>query len=101
MIPGAVNLPAQSFYVSLPSLVRILASVPLVIFHCSRSNGRGPRAAGWYADALQAHSKLSDEIVAKRVRILHGGIVAWEAHVGQGSIEQRGVATEDKSTIQL
>jgi arsenical-resistance protein 2 len=100
MIPGAVNFPAQSFYVALPTLLHLLAPVTLVVFHCSQSNGRGPRAAGWYADALQKHLGLSNEAVSKRVRVLKGGIMAWEARFGKGTLEQRGVTT-GKSTVQL
>ncbi|UZJ56245.1 hypothetical protein CBS101457_005565 [Exobasidium rhododendri] len=100
MIPGAINLPAQSLCASMPTLMRVLSSVPLVIFHCGRSNGRGPRAAGWYADALQSHLGLDDKDVAQRVRILTGGIVAWEASFGQGSLQHRGERDHNK-TVQL
>lgn len=100
MIPGAINLPAHSFHVALPSLLHLLAPIPIVVFHCGRSNGRGPRAAGWYADALQKHLNLSDEAVSKRVRVLKGGIVAWEARFGQGSLQERGV-TYGRATVQL
>jgi arsenical-resistance protein 2 len=44
-----------------------------VIFHCSSSNGRGPRCAGWYADYLVAHS-LTEHSEAL---VLKGGIKAW------------------------
>lgn len=103
MIPGAINLPAHSLPVSVPTLVALLSAVPLVLFHCNRSNGRGPRAAGWYADALQDHLSLSDEHLAQRVAILEGGIVAWEARFGTGAIEQRGKTQSETSrtSIQL
>jgi arsenical-resistance protein 2 len=100
MIPGAINLPAHSFHVALPTLLHLLAPIPMIIFHCGRSNGRGPRTAGWYADALQKHLNLSNEAVSKRVRVLTGGIVAWEARFGQGSLQERGV-TSGKATVQL
>jgi hypothetical protein len=48
-------------------------SVPLVIFHCSSSNGRGPRCAGWYQDALVSQGVEGSEAV-----ILAGGVKAWE-----------------------
>jgi arsenical-resistance protein 2 len=100
MIPGAVNFSAHSFHVALPTLLQLLAPIPLVVFHCSRSNGRGPRTAGWYADALQKHMNLSDEDVSKRVRILKGGIVAWEERFGQGSLQERG-ENHGRATRQL
>lgn len=100
MIPNALNLPAQSFYLSLPVLVQVFASVPLIVFYCSHSNGRGPRAAGWYADALQDYLNLSNEATSSRVKILQGGIAAWEVCFGQGSLEHRGSPSQ-KSTVQL
>lgn len=100
MIPGAINLPAHSLSVSLPTLVETFATIPLLVFHCNRSTGRGPRAAGWYADALQKRLNLTDKVVSERVKILKGGIVAWESHFGQGSLDRRGTQDEKKS-IQL
>lgn len=90
MIPGAVNFPAHSLFLSAPTLVKSLSTIPIIIFHCNRSNGRGPRAAGWYADCMQSQFKLTDEEVAKRVGILQGGIVAWEEKYGIGEISERG-----------
>lgn len=109
MIPGAINLPAHSLFLAASTLAVILADVPLLIFHCNRSNGRGPRAAGWFADELQRQTGASDQQIAERVAILHGGIVAWEEHFGAGHLEERGnprKADEDqqgsrRATVQL
>jgi len=70
LIKGAINLPAQTFYQTLPALVPILSRIPKVIFHCQSSLGRGPRCAGWYADALPSNAS-SEPLV------LEGGIIAW------------------------
>lgn len=78
----------------------LLLHIPLVIFHCSRSAGRGPRAAGWFADALDTRGIFSTEVVAKRVAILQGGIVRWEEVYGAGSLEKRG-QHDGMRTIQL
>ena len=99
IIPGAINLPAQTFHQTLPTLIAILSRsveyavvlrifsqftqvlhywcrIPRVIFHCSSSNGRGPRCAGWYQDALN-----QDKITSSKAYVLTGGIKAWkEAH---------------------
>ena len=72
VIPGAVNLPAQTFYPLLPTLSSLLASIPIVVFHCSSSLGRAPRCAGWFADALPSDSEC-------KVFILQGGMKAWRA----------------------
>ncbi|PWN96150.1 hypothetical protein FA09DRAFT_300336 [Tilletiopsis washingtonensis] len=100
LIPGAINLPAHSLPAALPGLLPLLSRVPLVVFHCNRSNGRGPRSAGWYADALQAHLALSDADVSARVAILAGGIVAWEERHGVGELSRRG-KQDGLKTVQL
>ena len=72
LIKGAINVPAQTFYQTLPTLLHLLAPIPAVIFHCQSSLGRGPRCAGWYADALPPGA-------ASRALVLDGGIKAWLA----------------------
>lgn len=74
MIPSALNLPAQTFHSTLPILTRALSHIPILIFHCSSSRGRGPRCAGWYADAIadQPGGELE-----QKVYVLQGGIVEW------------------------
>lgn len=70
VIPGAVNLPAQTFYPLLPTLTTLLEKIPIIIFHCSSSLGRAPRCAGWLEDSLPPDSKC-------KVFILEGGMKAW------------------------
>jgi arsenical-resistance protein 2 len=43
-----------------------------VVFHCSSSQGRGPRCAGWYQDALEDKG-----ITGSGSYVLAGGIKAW------------------------
>ncbi|KAK4331264.1 Rhodanese domain-containing protein [Rhodotorula toruloides] len=73
-IAGAINLPAQSFYQTLPALLPLLTPYNTVIFHCSSSKGRGPRCAGWYEDALEVAGLQNQS----RGAVLTGGIVAWK-----------------------
>jgi rhodanese-related sulfurtransferase len=42
-----------------------------VVFHCSSSNGRGPRCAAWYEDALLEKGMKTNAY------ILTGGIKKW------------------------
>jgi arsenical-resistance protein 2 len=73
VIPGAINLPAQTFYpLLLPTLSTLLSSIPIVVFHCSSSLGRATRCAGWLGDVLPPDS-------ACKVFILEGGMKAWRA----------------------
>ena len=41
------------------------------VFHCSSSNGRGPRCAAWYEDAL------NDKGIKSNSYVLTGGIKGW------------------------
>ncbi|GAA5885071.1 hypothetical protein JCM16303_006390 [Sporobolomyces ruberrimus] len=78
-IRGALNLPAQSFYQTLDSLLPILSSYKQVIFHCQSSSGRGPRVAAWYQD------RLNEKGVPKETSegvVLTGGIKAWIKEFG-------------------
>jgi len=66
-------VPAQTFYQTLPTLQPILSKIPKVIFHCQSSLGRGPRCAGWYADALPAGA-------SSQALVLEGGMKTWLEH---------------------
>lgn len=105
MIPGAINLPAQSFPQALPSLMYSLSKVNKFIFHCSSSKGRGPRAAGWFADELNKHLKGIDPSLSTegRVFVLKGGINSWREKFGAQSIVNRSRPWDGKtmSTLQL
>jgi len=73
-IQGSINLPAQSLYHSLPTLLTLCqsAGVRTVIFYCGSSRGRGTRAAGWFQDLLddQGNSDITSAI-------LLDGISGW------------------------
>lgn len=72
MVRTAINIPAHSFYYTRFTLVETLGKVPVVIFYCSSSNGRGPRCAGWFQDTL-------DEVgnTTSKAAVLVGGINRW------------------------
>lgn len=82
-IHSSLNLPAQSLYHSLPTLYTLATStgVPLVIFYCGSCGGRGPRAAGWFADYIedQTATKPSDTSSTVQSAILQGGVKGWVA----------------------
>ncbi|GHJ89542.1 hypothetical protein NliqN6_5944 [Naganishia liquefaciens] len=81
IIKQAINLPAQTFYQTLPGIFSVLSDVPEVIFHCSSSNGRGPRCAAWYQDELDDKG-----IVTSQAFVLTGGINAWVARYPNGVV---------------
>ncbi|KAI1612460.1 putative arsenate reductase [Exophiala viscosa] len=87
-IHSSINIPAQTLYPSLEALYALVtkAKVPLVIFYCGSSAGRGTRAAGWLADVIQDKStststsmseqESAGDFVVESV-ILKGGIKGW------------------------
>ena len=48
-VRGSSQWPAQTFYDDLDQFYEKFKNVGKVIFYCNRSNGRGPRCAGWWA----------------------------------------------------
>ncbi|GFZ44254.1 hypothetical protein JCM24511_01976 [Saitozyma sp. JCM 24511] len=73
IIPRAINVPAQTFQQTLPTLVTVLSRIPKIVFHCNSSKGRGTRTAGWYAAELERQGVMSS-----KAYILTGGIIAWK-----------------------
>jgi len=72
MVRTAVNIPAQSFYPTRLTWLEVLREIPVVIFYCSSSVGRGPRCAGWYQDLLD-----EADIDSSQAFVLEGGIKEW------------------------
>ncbi|CAD6904492.1 unnamed protein product [Tilletia controversa] len=103
LIPGAINLPAHSFYQSLPSLLPLLSRVPILVFHCGNKNTRGTRCAGWLADELKRSGKYADgeqqEDGKVKIYVLKGGYNGWEREYGVEEIETRGKWPVDKGTV--
>ena len=75
MVKTAINIPAQSFHMTRANWFNLLGDIPLVIFYCSSSNGRGPRCAGWYQDLLEETGNTTSEAV-----VLAGGIKEWSQY---------------------
>ncbi|KAK6540209.1 hypothetical protein TWF694_009026 [Orbilia ellipsospora] len=73
-VKGSINLPAQTLYPTIPTLYQIFkaAGVKELIWYCGSCGGRGPRAAGWFADHIE---DVGD--VGMKSMILEGGIKGW------------------------
>jgi rhodanese-related sulfurtransferase len=92
-VRGSSQWPAQTFYDDLDQFYEKFQNIGKVIFYCNRSNGRGPRCAGWWAilstecyAGLRCYSlyrrRYQDRLNAQanttsRAFILQGGIHAW------------------------
>ncbi|KAJ6155085.1 hypothetical protein N7470_005651 [Penicillium chermesinum] len=72
-IRGSLNLPAQSLFLTIPTLYKVLegSGVEKVVWYCGSSGGRGTRAAGWFADYLAERDTRLQSLV------LTGGIKGW------------------------
>lgn len=95
-VRGAVNIPAQSFPLGLDTWSKVFGD-RTVIFHCSSSNGRGPRCAAWYQDcedslchrdktlafSLTCSADLDEHQLPGEAAILQGGIKEWTNQYGQ------------------
>ncbi|KAJ5631196.1 Rhodanese-like domain-containing protein [Penicillium longicatenatum] len=75
-IRGSLNLPAQSLYPTIPALYSVFsqAKISKVVWYCGSSRGRGPRAAGWFAEYLEEQKDEGMESL-----VLEGGIKGWAA----------------------
>ncbi|KAI0487131.1 Rhodanese-like domain-containing protein [Xylaria cf. heliscus] len=73
-VRGAINLPAQSLYPTIPALYQLFknASIRHVIWYCGSSAGRGTRAAAWFNDHIREQGDQQMQSV-----ILRGGIKGW------------------------
>jgi len=82
-IRGAINLPAQTLYPSIPTLYNVFsrAGIQEIIWYCGSSRGRGTRAAGWFNDYLEDHN----DTIMKSYTLLEG-IKGW-VHGGKEYIE--------------
>ncbi|KAF8904030.1 Rhodanese-like domain-containing protein [Mucidula mucida] len=75
-IKGAINLPAHTFYPTLPGLVPILSQFKEVVFHCQScsATSRAARASSWFQDALNEQGIPADKC---KPLVLDGGIKGW------------------------
>ncbi|KAI5787717.1 Rhodanese-like domain-containing protein [Peziza echinospora] len=90
-IKSSLNLPAQSFYQSIPTLytLALSAGVKSVIFYCGSSTGRGSRAAAWFQDYILTQVQGIDEsdgLPKVTSYALEGGVRGW-ARAGEKFVE--------------
>ncbi|KAI0970949.1 Rhodanese-like domain-containing protein [Xylaria arbuscula] len=78
-VRGAINLPAQSLYPTIPTLYQLFknASIEYIIFCCGSSKDHGPRAASCFNDHIQEQGDKNMKSVT-----LTGGIKGW-ANAGE------------------
>ncbi|KDR82495.1 hypothetical protein GALMADRAFT_237814 [Galerina marginata CBS 339.88] len=74
-IKGSVNLPSREFLMNVDGLVKDTKQVPLVIFHCSLSQVRGPKAARVYSETRK---NVVDKDIPHEVVILRDGFSQFQ-----------------------
>ncbi|KAI8867487.1 hypothetical protein GQ42DRAFT_55331 [Ramicandelaber brevisporus] len=88
-IKGADNLPAAHAHELIPEKLKQYEGVPKLYFHCNQSNGRGPRIAGFYEQALKEHLRAAGKDESEQeVVVLAGGIADYKKkYQDDGTVE--------------
>lgn len=76
-IKGSLNRPSNEFLVSVDGLVRDTKDIPLVIFHCTLSQIRGPKAARIYEETRK--NVLQGTDIPHEVAVLRDGFSQFQA----------------------
>jgi len=74
-IKGSLNYPSREFLMNVDGLVRDTKQVPLIIFHCSLSQVRGPKAARIYSETRK---NVLDKDIQHEVAILRDGFSQFQ-----------------------
>ena len=74
-IVGAINVPSESWRdeAVVNELISKCSSSKKVVFHCMKSQQRGPACASIFVEAL----RKSESVERPEVRVLRGGYSAW------------------------
>ncbi|GLB38233.1 putative rhodanese Homology domain containing protein [Lyophyllum shimeji] len=74
---GSINRPSSEFLMTVDGLVRDTKDIPLVIFHCTLSQIRGPKAARIYEETRR--NALQDGDIPHEVAVLRDGFSQFQA----------------------
>ncbi|EEB97631.1 hypothetical protein MPER_03014 [Moniliophthora perniciosa FA553] len=77
-IKGALNKPSKDFLMHVDELVKDTKDVPLVIFHCTLSQVRGPKAARIYQETRQNVLEEGNEGSITEVVVLRDGFSQFQ-----------------------
>ncbi|KAL2650295.1 hypothetical protein R1flu_018423 [Riccia fluitans] len=78
-IAGSLHYPSSTFEESIPKLVKDLKGHDTVVFHCARSQVRGPTCARVLADHLYKEASASPEVKVPKIVVLERGFDGWAA----------------------
>ncbi|KAG8908430.1 hypothetical protein FRB99_006635 [Tulasnella sp. 403] len=77
-IVNCLRAPSTKFEDNIDTLVEQTKDVPKVIFHCSLSQQRGPKAARIYAEHRES-AETSETNVPQEILVLRGGFSQFQA----------------------
>ncbi|KAI2623692.1 Rhodanese-like protein [Xylaria nigripes] len=81
-IRGSLHFPSRTLDATMPTLLRKLADVETVVFHCALSQQRGPGAALRYLREKEAVGVKDGENATQNVFVLERGFVGWQELYG-------------------
>lgn len=74
-IRGSINIPSREFLMNVNGLVKKTKEVPLIIFHCTLSQVRGPKAARIYSETRR---NIQNDGLPQEVVILRNGFSQFQ-----------------------
>ncbi|OZJ02167.1 hypothetical protein BZG36_05240 [Bifiguratus adelaidae] len=74
-ITGSKHFASGSLSSTMPEIINLYSQVPVVYFHCTLSQVRGPKSARMYKEALDLNGVRTDQTV----KVLRGGFSQWQA----------------------
>ncbi|KAG9084308.1 hypothetical protein FRC07_013674, partial [Ceratobasidium sp. 392] len=77
-IVGCVRAPSNNYHTTVDGLVTKTKDVPKMIFHCSLSQQRGPKAARIYAETRNNRLNAG-ETSPQEIYVLRGGFTEFQA----------------------
>ncbi|QRV92463.1 Dual specificity phosphatase, catalytic domain [Ceratobasidium sp. AG-Ba] len=78
-IVGCVRAPSNNYLTTVDSLVTKTQDVPKMVFHCSLSQQRGPKAARIYAETRNNRLNSGD-VPQQEIYVLQGGFAEFQKH---------------------
>ncbi|KAL3701971.1 hypothetical protein R1sor_019993 [Riccia sorocarpa] len=78
-IAGSLHYPSGTFEEKIPELVEELKDHDTVVFHCAKSQVRGPTCARILADRLYKEASATPELKVPKIVVLEKGFDGWAA----------------------
>ncbi|BFI23366.1 Cdc25 family phosphatase [Marchantia polymorpha subsp. ruderalis] len=78
-IAGSLHYPSDTFVENIPDLVKNLKGHDTVVFHCAKSQIRGPACARLLADRLQEEGSANPAGKLPKIMVLERGFDGWAA----------------------